>query len=279
MSAEHSDDGHRRFMIRVLGTAAEHFGLSLVGDPVFGWRERTIGSRVTSADGPRWLRVTSEHQEWAHDQFWEGNKDASAITAVPKPTVLAWHDWREGVACQRAEVMTLIQDRPVAATPEPHTPPVLSTGWWATLRRSLDTLAVQPTERVTVEQERVSERLRLFFGDWIDPTVTAWSTAHGDLHWGNLTAPACHLLDWEQWGRAPVGYDAASLYCHSLLVPSTAATVHAMFADLLDNEAGRLAQLCVISRQLVRIEGGDYPELAIPLHRLADRLLGRSRGT
>ncbi|MGH3885275.1 MAG: hypothetical protein ACRDSZ_01695 [Pseudonocardiaceae bacterium] len=66
------------------------------------------------------------------------------------------------------------------------------------------------------------------------PTVTTWSTAHGDLQWANLTAPAPYLLDWEGWGIAPAGYDAATLYCYSLLAPNTARRVYETFTDILD---------------------------------------------
>ena len=75
-----------------------------------------------------------------------------------------------------------------------------------------------------------------------------------------------HILDWEGWGLAPAGYDAATLYCHSLLVPAVARRVHAAFIDVLDSEAGRLAQLYVITRLLLRIADGDYADLAGPLH-------------
>src|SRR5262249_18638582 len=43
-----------------------------------------------------------------------------------------------------------------------------------------------------------------------------WATAHGDLHFANLCAPNLHLLDWEGWGLAPAGYNAATLHSHSL---------------------------------------------------------------
>jgi hypothetical protein len=57
----------------------------------------------------------------------------------------------------------------------------------------------------------------------LDTRVPAWGTAHGDLHWANLTGPQLTLLDRERWGRAPLGYDAAHLYISSLTEPSTAA--------------------------------------------------------
>ncbi len=79
------------------------------------------------------------------------------------------------------------------------------------MRHALDVLATHQTERVGATQEGISRRLLTFFGDKIDPTITTWRTAHGDLQWTNLTAPALNLLDWEGWGLAPVGYDSAGM--------------------------------------------------------------------
>lgn len=90
-----------------------------------------------------------------------------------------------------------------------------------------------------------------------------------------ITGPECYLLDWEGWGMAPAGYDAATLYCHSLLVPGVAARVRAEFAEELDTPDGVRAQLLVVARMLGRSGQGDYPELVLPLHRLANELTGR----
>ena len=47
-----------------LGTRLEHaagaLGVTTTGTPVFGWHDRTIGTRVSTADGERWLRVVAE---------------------------------------------------------------------------------------------------------------------------------------------------------------------------------------------------------------------------
>ncbi|MDG4795109.1 hypothetical protein [Micromonospora sp. WMMD1082] len=40
-----------------------------------------------------------------------------------------------------------------------------------------------------------------------------------------LTTPGCWITDWEGWGLAPAGFDAASLYLHSLAVCQVAALV------------------------------------------------------
>jgi thiamine kinase-like enzyme len=40
-------------------------------------------------------------------------------------------------------------------------------------------------------------------------------TAHTDVHWNNLTVDG-HLIDWEDWGASPRGYDAACLWQSAL---------------------------------------------------------------
>ena len=66
----------------------------------------------------------------------------------------------------------------------------------------------------------------------------------------------------EKWGKAPIGYDAATLYCYSLLVPSVADQVYKMFSDILNTRDGVIAQLYVITRLLRRIDHGDSLDLA-----------------
>lgn len=55
-----------------------------------------------------------------------------------------------------------------------------------------------------------------FNGHQVDDIT--WTTAHGDLHYGNVTRGP-HVLNWQGWGRAPYGYDAATLYVYALLIP------------------------------------------------------------
>ncbi|MGH3550400.1 MAG: phosphotransferase [Pseudonocardiaceae bacterium] len=51
-----------------------------------------------------------------------------------------------------------------------------------------------------------------------------WTTAHADLHWGNLRGPQLCILDWESWRPAPAGYDMATLYWNSCGWSARAAT-------------------------------------------------------
>jgi hypothetical protein len=249
-----------------LGHAATHFGLTLTGEPVFGWRLRTIGSRAHGADKPRWLRVVSEFPEWANGDTWTGNTDANTLTGIPKPRVLGVVEWNEqNWRRQRAEVMALLPGRAISPTNQLHAAVDLPEDWWAELRRSIDVLRGTPTDRMYTSQARVSERAVATFGE--DLPIQQWETVHGDLHWENLLAPRFGLLDWEMWGRGPAGTDAATLLLYSLLVPEIAKRVHHTFADLLDTPHGRQAQLAVAGRLLSRIAGGDYPDLAEPLYR------------
>lgn len=261
-----------------LRMAAMHFSVMLLGDATFGRGGRSIGSRVTSTQGERWLRVSWSQEHWIDGEWWTGNHDAAGIVAVPKPTVLDMHEWEEDDDCwgrcrNRAEIMPLVGHAPCSRTPELRTELDLPQHWWTNLRRTLDTLAQQPTRRGARDQEQVSRRLLSFFGSATDPAVKRWATAHGDLNWSNLTQPTFVLLDWESWGVRMAGYDAATLYVLSLRAPETAKRVYATFADLLDGPDGVRAQLFAVTRYLKRVEHGEFTDYADHLHRHARRLI------
>ncbi|MGH3865697.1 MAG: hypothetical protein ACRDQ4_06070 [Pseudonocardiaceae bacterium] len=147
-----------------------------------------------------------------------------------------------------------------------------------TIRADVRTLAVVPTSRRYLTENEIARRLLVFFGDRADPTVSQWSAAHTDLHWANLMEPDLVIVDWEGWGIAPVGFDAATLYVHSLLQPAIAEQVRAEFNELLEHRDGLISQLYVTTRMLLRIEHGDYPDLAVLLHRNAERVLRQLSG-
>jgi hypothetical protein len=50
--------------------------------------------------------------------------------------------------------------------------------------------------------------------------------------------PGCRLLDWESWGNAPAGYDAALLHGVSLMQLDIAERVSTTFADILTDRDG-----------------------------------------
>ncbi|GAA4626575.1 hypothetical protein GCM10023196_035370 [Actinoallomurus vinaceus] len=267
------EEPQRAFLRRVLAEAADRLGARLAGEAVFGWRDRTIGAPALKEGEPVWLRATAEHRDWTTSEEWTGNQDAAHLTGIPKPSLLDRIEWDEAEVMIYAELMTFVPDRPCSPTPELRQPLDLPRSWWKSLRGALDALAGQTTRRGAENPGWYEPTLRVFFGARADHLRPAWSTEHMDMHWANVTSPRLWVLDWEHWGRAPAGYGAASLYCHSLLVPDMARQVRDTFADVLEPPEGRYAQLCVIGHMLRRIDRGDYLDLAVPLHEHADRIL------
>lgn len=262
-----ADARFRNWMRLNLKRAAETFGLSVTAAPVFGWRLRSIGAPARGRDGACWLRVVSEQPQWATGDSWTGNQDANALSGLPKPAVLASTEWDEAEwRTQRAEVMTLLPGTPCSPTDVLRTHIVLPDQWYSQLRRSLHRLASAPTTRTTVTQARVDALVRAAFGQHHQLRVIHWEAVHGDLHWNNLLHPQLGILDWEMWGQGPAGTDAATLYCHSLLMPDTAGKVYEEFAGTLDSPDGVIARIWVAARLLKRIRNScDFPDLEAPL--------------
>nr|WP_245848199.1 aminoglycoside phosphotransferase [Lentzea kentuckyensis] len=264
-----ADARFRQWMHDNLSHAADHFGLTVTGTPRLGWLDRSISAPVQAAGRRLWLRVVSEDRQWTDGEFWTGNLDANVFTSLSKPRVLdvyEWEEWRQ----QRAELMTLALGSPCSPTDTLRHVLDLPDQWWAELRSTIGVVAAAPTDRVHADQALVTGRIQQYLGNSVNPVVRQWETVHGDLHWANLTGPDFGLLDWELWGRGPAGTDAATLFCHSLLVPDTAQRVRDTFADVLDSDAGQLAQLYAAARLLHRIDKGDHPDLGTPLRKLVE---------
>lgn len=271
-----TDAAHRAWLRDTFAKAAAAADATPVGDPVFGWSDRSMSSQVRTAVGDRWLRTVVEQQAWAGGDFWTGNEAANVIARVAKPSVIGHWEWRDGPWVVRAELMTLVHGTPCSDTPELHRPIELTASWWGELRASLRAVAEVPTQRTHLRQDDVSRRLAVFFGDRPgEVKVSRWTAAHTDLHWANLLAPQCVLVDWEGWGLAPIGYDAACLYVHSLLQPDIADRVHTELGEQLDTRDGLISQLYATTRLLLRVEQGDYPGMVIPLHRSAEQVIER----
>lgn len=155
--------------------------------------------------------------------------------------------------------------------------PDLPCSWWERLRAALAALATVPTARVAtphtrpITQRWVRETVHAMFPG-VDPAVDEWAVAHADLNWVNLTAPACRVLDWEDWGHAPRGWDAATLWASSLAVPDLAGHVQSVFDDALNSRTGLLCQLYACAELLAA--GQEYAgPLAMPARRESDRLV------
>jgi hypothetical protein len=211
-------------------------------------KRRSIGWRT---DRDTWVRIEARAIERIDGQGFNGPEVAAVIEGVAKPEwyqAVSWLDHDRSVMW-RADESQLIEVPSVRRGASWATDPnELSDAWWITLTGSLWALAGFPTTRVAtptmqpITEERLTKVIHKAFPD-VDTTVDEWTTAHGDLFWTNLTAPACWLLDWEDWGRAPRGYDAASLWHDSLAMPAIAERVVSELKSELDTRSGKLCQL------------------------------------
>jgi hypothetical protein len=263
----------RGFLLRILDEGASRLGVAVAGKPVFGWRGRTIGACAARDGELFWLRATGELRKWAGGPAWTGSRDANALTGIPRPEFLGQTEWTEGDVEIYAQFMTLAPGASCSPSPEAREEISLPDTWWTALAGALSRLAVADSRgRLEPAPDEVGAEPDPPFVGWTQPADIEITTAHRDLHWANLMAPELCIVDWELWGPAEAGLDAATLYCHSLLVPPVAAKVHEVFADTLESPSGRLAQLSVITHLLRRADGGDYPDLVPPLKRLAARL-------
>lgn len=270
---EQAVEERRLWLLDQLTAAAERVDVVLLGgDVVNTYDMRSAGTVARDGDLEVWLRVVMEDPDYQPACRWDGNAAANAISGVPKPDVLRWVDWENRTpyrtGCRlRAEVMTLVRDGAIAPDGVLMRDPGLPERWWSELRQALDALAAHPApdDDLVDTVGFLVRGVEREFGVQLDPALfedMAWTTAHADLHWGNITGPDLWLLDWETWRRVPAGYDAATLYCNSLLVPEIAARIRDMFADVLDTASGKLALLSAVVRYLANVgEGSDADAL------------------
>ncbi|MFF3069933.1 hypothetical protein [Kitasatospora sp. NPDC057936] len=259
-------------------TAAAALDATPIGSrEAWGWRGRTLSRPVATASGERWLRLVSAPADKAGGKLWEGPQEAERLMppAVPKPRLWERRTWTEGEHGYLAE----LHDKITASTITTHEPilreaPELDDAWWNGLSTALDAIATVPSDRVAVRQEYLDRAMPQYLGIPIDTMVPSWTTAHGDLHWANLTGPALTVFDWEGWGAAPAGYDAALLHSYSLLVPDIAARIRQQLAHVLDTPAGQFAELVVITELLQTTTRGDNLDLEEQLRRRLFAIIG-----
>jgi hypothetical protein len=224
-------------------------------------KRRSAGART---DRGTWVRIELRGLDRAGDQGW-GTEAAAVLHGVPRPAWhagLSWHDPARR-AMWHADETELVSQPPVArATAAAGLPGT----WWDSLRAALGALAGhQVSRRATpdlepVTQDRVSSDIgRVFPG--AGTAISEWACAHADLNWPNLTGPDLRILDWEDWGMAPRGTDAARLWFSSLTEPGLAGQVTACLAADLRSRDGQVMALWECARWLEH--AGDEPLTAL----------------
>ncbi|WP_432189988.1 hypothetical protein [Streptomyces sp. Tue6028] len=243
----------------------------------WGWTGRTLGSPARTATGERaWLRLVSAPEDKASGKLWDGALDAQCAFGDldgHRPALLAVHDAVDDGTAYRAELSVRVDEPVLSGDPILQRELQLPDSWWEDLAGMLEKVEAVDTGRVAVRQQYMDRAISQFLGIPA-PAVTRWTTAHADLHWANLTGSPLQLLDWEGWGQAPEGFDAATLYAYTLLQPDTAARVRAVF-PVLGSPAGLAAEATVCAQLLQTVGRGDNVILEAPLHAWADALRRR----
>ncbi|MFE7660543.1 hypothetical protein [Streptomyces celluloflavus] len=269
-----TDPADRERMTEAFNGAVDELGAILDGPDVWGWFGRTLSARVRCGKfGRCWLRLMTAPADKATGKIWEGNLRAAELfdLGVKKPALYDAVEQEVDGHAYRAELSQYVPEPVLSPSPVLSRDAVVPPdSWWESLRADLSTVAKTVTDRVAVRQEWVDRSVPRFL-NLPAPQVIEWETAHGDLQPANLTSRTPYLLDWEGFGTAPVGYDPAMLWAYSLLAPAFAERVRETF-PVLDTEAGRVAQIIVITELMQSASRGDHPELVGPLRRMAEDL-------
>ncbi|WEB41232.1 hypothetical protein MOV08_19415 [Streptomyces yunnanensis] len=235
-------------------------------------KRRSLGART---DRGTWVRVERRRFDKIGSQGWNGTECAALLEGVAKPQ---WHRgaaWRQpgDAVMWRADETDLLPGAPIGSSVLA-TEPVLSDQWWQAFNASMDALAEQHTSRVAtpdtvaITQSGVAEAIHRFLRSGVDTTVEQWLPAHADLNWANMTGPEFCLFDWEDWGMAPQGLDAASLWGNSLAVPTLAERVRHERRHDLESRDGMLMTLFVCAKILAPDAHPEDPRLE-PARRMA----------
>ncbi|MEV4096425.1 aminoglycoside phosphotransferase [Streptosporangium saharense] len=236
----------------VLGRVERALGVRLDRESLVRKR-RTLGA---VSDRGTWVRVERRIAARIGGQGWNGAECAAVLRGVAKPV---WHggvSWSDssGEVMWRADETELLPAPPVKAGGVLTVDPGLPDEWWLGLNSSLDALSGQETTRVAtpdtvmISRRHVAETVGAVFGGDVDASIETWTTAHADFHWANVTGPRFCVFDWEDWGMAPQGLDAASLWSNSLAVPDLAERVRRECARDLSSRDGKVMMLFCLAK-------------------------------
>ncbi|WP_236569269.1 hypothetical protein [Streptomyces sp. MBT58] len=90
--------------------------------------------------------------------------------------------------------------------------------------------------------------IRQVFPEVANLTVDEWASAHADLTWANVMGPQFCIIDWEDWGIAPRGLDAATLWGNALAIPALADRVWNERRRDLESRSGQLMALFALRK-------------------------------
>lgn len=233
---------------------------------------RGVASIGAGTDRGTWIRLEHARTEQVGVRGWGGAEAAVALRGVAAPpwiNTLTWRDEEPGVVW-RADEVEFVAEPPVEPGPVLASDPKLPPSWWHTWDTAMDALAEARTARIAVARRQpvtaahVARMIEAVWPGCVEPRVTEWACAHGEMTWRKLTSPACWILGWDGFGLAPRGLDAATLWCNSLAVPEMAARIWRERRAELESPTGTVMALFCLARILGSPRAREHP-----LYRLA----------
>jgi hypothetical protein len=237
----------------------------------------TRGAVVETADLQRhWLKVFGATSPDHPPR--KGEIASDALRGIRKPHLIRQIEWADGDALWTARLITLA-DNAVERTPwAGDAAAAVTDAWLEELKVNLDRLAPQPSAHIHVSPRILSAWLSHNYRLHCTFAPSEWVTSHSDLQWSNLTAPNLHILDWEQLGSAPIGYDAGMLIAYSCRNPALVTRLRRVFSPHLSTPTGMIAWLFITHQMR---QGAHQkkraPELIIALDDMIAGLLAEIR--
>jgi Phosphotransferase enzyme family len=247
------------------------------GEISYGRGGRSAGCIAThSTFQERWLQVKWCPAVEMNRFVWDGELLSVGLQGVSKPRIFGYFDWEAIGLYYRATMMSVAHGL-ISKARIPDSAPVLEPQWWDRLKNAIGKIQAKQTDRIYVEHDQVAHRLSERFGLKLR-TFPPWQTAHGDLHWANLTAPEFSIIDWETWGHAPYGFDIASLHLFSLAQPELVTKLKQEFSAVMARPAYDLALLYLAAEEMHRFDvEGRGLQLQDELRRETERVLAERR--
>lgn len=262
---------------KAFAKACRRLAVKPLSPPLRSRLGKSCGAPVEASDGTQsWLKITGV-PGGAANSLRLREAEAAAAVGISRPTILAIFNWVSQGVHWRA-LQTTLACSPTVATGRvfgSNLRPV-SDEWITSLKTELAKLGRVETNHWHRTPEYVSAAVTERFGPGAPASVDEWRTSHGDLNWGNVTAPELTLLDWEMWGIAPRGYDYGYLLVHTGQDPSLMRRLEIAFVDELSTDSGRVGLLTACAEMLNYLETdvGD-PHYWRAINDLAQRALDR----
>jgi hypothetical protein len=258
-----------------LHEGCRRLGVTPLGGPLVSYTSKAIGTVTLAPDGTRsWVKVSALRGTPSH---WERECELSpVVVGVARPRVIAHQAWITGDR-QWLALQTTLSKSPVVEQSHWAGARASRVGdaWIVQLQTALCAVADLRTRRWLVTPDRVGETICRQFGPDVLQMADRWTVAHGDLSWSNVTAPHLELLDWESWGLAPHGFDAAKLVAFSCASPALMTRLERAFADVLAPPSGTVARLFVLANILDQMDNGWLnPYYRDSIEAMARRVLG-----